>query len=500
MTQYSDKVMEHFNNPRNVGEIVNPDGVGHVGNPVCISPDTIICTNPDFKHIKDIKSGTNVLSHNGLYNKVIKLNKRFYKGKVYCLRIQNLGNITATPEHHILALKMHHLDRRYSKYKQFKPDWFCTEELQKGDVILYPIPRETSKIRKMAFDIDTPKWDFKSKPLPKKVSLSNDFLRLIGYYLAEGYVRTDKSKGTLGFVFGAHEKKYVKEVINIMWNSFNIRPAHVREHHNSLDLIFYSARLARFFAKHFGKGAGQKHLPHFIMKLSPDRQQHIIAGLWRGDGYIRQDSAKFCTISKHLSQQMEHLLMRQQIVFSYLTALQNGIHKESYHIYIKSIPSLKKLDKIIGTKIIFPDKKKKSLKAWYDDYYFYTPISSKITRSYKGEVYDLTIANTHSYISDSVCLHNCGDVMELYIKVENDIIVDAKFKTFGCGAAIATSSMVTELVKGKSIDEALKVSNHAVAEALGGLPPIKMHCSVLAEEALRSAINDYMEKKKNRNL
>ncbi len=89
----------------------------------------------------------------------------------------------------------------------------------------------------------------------------------------------------------------------------------------------------------------------------------------------------------------------------------------------------------------------------------------------------------------------CGDIMELYIKVNNGIIVDAKFKTFGCGAAIATSSMVTELVKGKSIEEALEISNRAVAEALGGLPPIKMHCSVLAEEALKSAIDDYLAKK-----
>jgi len=88
----------------------------------------------------------------------------------------------------------------------------------------------------------------------------------------------------------------------------------------------------------------------------------------------------------------------------------------------------------------------------------------------------------------------CGDIMELYIKVKDNIITDAKFKTFGCGAAIATSSMVTELVKGKSIDEALKISNRAVAEALGGLPPIKMHCSVLAEEALKSAIDDYRSK------
>jgi len=88
----------------------------------------------------------------------------------------------------------------------------------------------------------------------------------------------------------------------------------------------------------------------------------------------------------------------------------------------------------------------------------------------------------------------CGDIMRLYIKVKDGIITDAKFKTFGCGAAIATSSMMTELVIGKSIEEAKKISNAAVAEALGGLPAQKMHCSVLAEEALQSALDDYYKK------
>jgi nitrogen fixation NifU-like protein len=90
----------------------------------------------------------------------------------------------------------------------------------------------------------------------------------------------------------------------------------------------------------------------------------------------------------------------------------------------------------------------------------------------------------------------CGDIMELYIKVKDGIIEDAKFRTFGCGAAIATSSMVTEIVKGKSIEEALKISNRVVVDALGGLPAVKMHCSVLAEEALQSAIDDYASRTK----
>ena len=88
----------------------------------------------------------------------------------------------------------------------------------------------------------------------------------------------------------------------------------------------------------------------------------------------------------------------------------------------------------------------------------------------------------------------CGDIMQMFIKVEHDIIVDVKFKTFGCGAAIATSSMATELVKGKSIDEALTLTNSAVVEALEGLPPVKVHCSVLAEEAIKAAISDYYKR------
>ena len=89
----------------------------------------------------------------------------------------------------------------------------------------------------------------------------------------------------------------------------------------------------------------------------------------------------------------------------------------------------------------------------------------------------------------------CGDIMRMYLKVDdNGVITDCKFKTFGCGAAIATSSMATEMIKGKTLKEALRLTNKAVAEALDGLPPVKMHCSLLAEEAVKAAVEDYMKK------
>lgn len=88
----------------------------------------------------------------------------------------------------------------------------------------------------------------------------------------------------------------------------------------------------------------------------------------------------------------------------------------------------------------------------------------------------------------------CGDIMKMYLKIQDGVIEDVKFKTFGCGSAIASSSMATEMVKGRTIDEAMKITNKAVAEALDGLPPAKMHCSVLAEQAVKSALLDYSKK------
>ena len=92
----------------------------------------------------------------------------------------------------------------------------------------------------------------------------------------------------------------------------------------------------------------------------------------------------------------------------------------------------------------------------------------------------------------------CGDIMKMYLKIENDIVEDVKFETFGCGSAIASSSMATELIKGKPVEEARKLTNQAVAEALDGLPDYKMHCSVLAQEAIEAALKDYEENGKEK--
>lgn len=120
------------------------------------------------------------------------------------------------------------------------------------------------------------------------------------------------------------------------------------------------------------------------------------------------------------------------------------------------------------------------------------PYNDKVIEHYSNprNVGEIPNANGIGEVGNPVC----GDIMKMYLKIENGIIKDVKFKTFGCGAAIATSSVSTELIKGKTIDEALKLTNKEVVDELGGLPPVKLHCSVLAEEAIKSAIADYLRK------
>lgn len=494
---YSDKVMDHFMNPRNVGEIPDASGVGTVGNPICVTPDTLILINPGIKEIKNIPIGCRVLSHDGNYHKVATVHNRLYKGVIYSITINNLGKTFVTPEHHILALKCGERDK-FKLYKRIKADWFCAEELRKGDVVLYPILKTVQDVDKIDLGIAKPKWDFRSKALPQKIKIDNNFCRLAGYYISEGYARTDRSKGALEFVFNSKEKDYINDTIDLMREVFNVKPAKLTYAHRgtATNITFYSARLARFFAKQFGKGAQNKYLPFWMMQLPMEKQRNFLCGLWRGDGYIdlKRQRAKYVTISPQLAYQLRLLLLRQGIISNFSKGKSYGMHKESYLYYIQEDESLKKIIKIMKAAKTIEPKLLNKHKSWFDKKFYYTTIREVNSIKYTGRVYNLEIEGSHSYVSNALTLHNCGDVMKMFLKIENDVIVDAKFKTYGCGAAVATSSMVTEMVKGKTVEEALKISNKAVAEALGGLPPIKIHCSVLAEEALRSALKDYYTK------
>ncbi len=500
---YSEKVMELFRKPHNLGRMKNPDGIGKVGNPICLVPESKVQLNNHLENIVNVRNADHVLTHAGSYSNVSHSSKRNYSGEI--LKLTNkLGEVLVTPEHLIFAVKVPK-KRKYYDFevkKNLVPAWYHASSIEKRDIALYPILKEVKDVKELPIKFERLKYDFKSFPLPKKVNVDNNFLRLCGYYLSEGHISTRITKVYISFTFNINEEKYCKDVASIIKSKFGLNPKiDLNPHRKTARVYVYSAHLARFFEKLLGRGAENKKMPDFMTLLPPSKQTELIKGLWRGDGYVninrKYPRAGYVTISHELANQIKNVLLRLKIVPSvYVEDAKriNGInHKRSYRIHIGDKESLRKICKLFGIK--FKYKKQEKIHSWFDNNYFYTPITSKQGVNYKGVVYNLEVDEAHSFTTNAFCVHNCGDVMYLYIKVKDNKIKDVKFETFGCAAAIATSSMITDLAKGKTLEEAEKITRENVAKEVGGLPPIKMHCSNLAADALHEAIKDYQKKK-----
>ncbi len=505
---YSEKVMEHFKHPHNLREIKDADGIGKVGNPVCLPPNTLIHTNDSLAQINNLSRGSFVLGHNGLYNNVLSVMAKEYNGKL--IKIKNkLGSTYLTPDHMVYAIKVpktwwfsFHKNKR-----KLNLGWYHADELEKNDLVAYPIVKEIKDEKVLVFKQNKKKWDFRSIKIPEKIPLNEDFLRLAGYYLSEGSLKENVTKTYISFTFNTNEENLAEDVITITKNIFGIESKRkVKKERNTLVVEVNNVWITRLFSQLFGKGASKKKIPHQLMLLDPEKQKSLIYGLWKGDGYFnkKKPRAGYSTISEELCQQMKMLLLRQKIVPSiYIEEekiRQNIRHRKSYRIHIGERKSLEHLAKIL--KVDFKCSKKIATDSWFDENYLYTPITDVSKESYNGSIYNLEVENSRSYLTESLAVHNCGDLMWVYIKVEKnkqgkDYIKDIGVKTFGCVAAIATSSMITDLAKGKTLEEAKKITRDDIKDALDGLPPIKVHCSNLSADGLNKAIEDYEKKKKN---
>ncbi|HHT74624.1 MAG TPA: hypothetical protein GXZ80_01030 [Euryarchaeota archaeon] len=499
--QYSKEVMDHFTNPRNVGEMENPDGIGQVGNPTCLVGGSMVQLNNHYQVIEDVEENERVLTHEGVFSNIVRRSVRQYDGPVLTFK-NRLGSNTLTPDHLVYAIKRPPTQKYRStrNMKTLRPDWYHAEELERGDIVLYPVMKEIRDQDMVELNITNGKFDHRSHDLPEKVPLDADFLRLAGFYLSEGNSVTKVTKAHVCFTFHEDEVDYQNDVIRIVKDLFGLKASiKTSSKQKSCHISVDSANLARFFEATFGTGAENKHIPDFIMFLPPEKQVHLIRALWQGDGYVnlarKGPRACFTTISTQLAGQVKNLLLRQGIIPSIY--LDNGyesngtVHKDSYRVHVGDVLSLRKLCNILGIDCSLIPQHQRS---WIADGFLHTPLTGITTQHFNGTVYNFEVADQHSYTTDSLLVHNCGDLLWIYIKVENDVMTDVKFKTFGCGAAIATSSMVTELAKGKTLDEGLKITRRDIAEKLGGLPPQKMHCSNLAADALHEAIHDYLRK------
>lgn len=502
---YNKKVMCVFKNPKHMGVIKNADGVGQVGNPMCLTPETIVHINDDSVKISDIDASKKVLSHDGRFNQVKRKMSRKYSGDIVIIK-NKLGTTDLTPEHMIFAIrKPERWIYSYTKYKKLlAPAWYHAGDLRKGDLALYPILKEINDKKFIEMSQEKKKWDYRSIKIPNKIKVDADFLRLCGYYISEGHLRDKVTKTYLSFAFHIRENDLADDVERISNKIFGIKvKKRIIPERKTRVVEINNVFVARLIKSLFGKGAENKKIPKWMMLLPPEKQKHLLYGLWKGDGYFNAERprAEYVTISYQLAQQIKILLLRQKIAPSIYTEKEKMdkkgvIHKKAYRLHIGERDFLERLAKIL--KINFVPKRAESIKSWFDKNYFYTPVTKIGKIRYSGDVHNLEIENSKSYITESLAVHNCGDVMKVYIKVEKkagkEILKDVKVETFGCVAAITTSSVLADMAIGKTIDDALKISKKDVTEALGGLPLEKWHCSVLAVDALRSAVNDYRKK------
>jgi len=476
--------MKHFLRPKNQGRIKNADAVGEAGNILCgdvmkiylkigkkkgklfikdikfetfgcLPPDEEIVTNDGWKKISELRNDCLVLNSRGKLTRIKEKYVRDYEGLIlhFFPFVSPYNSFRVTPEHPILCIKRKWLK---SARKNGKSKWLRIDEKE----LLSTKPRYIRAI-------DVEEGDFLVFVINKRIegnkTFSSNLMRLIGYYLSEGYF---SSKGSIvAFSFHKKEKKYIEEVKRLIKEIVGKEPKE-RTRGNVTKVYICSRKLAKFLESVAGKYARKKALSLEILSLAPKKQWELIQTYFNGDGSLTRrrmndtPTYRLATSSKKLAVQLQQMLGRCGIFSS--------IKK------IKTKPS--KIDgRIIeGSEIYSVDfklKRKRNKFVRSKGKYFLIPVR-KITKEwYKGKVYNLHVeGNPKSYLVKGFAVHNCV-------------------------VAIANSSLLTEMVKGKTLDEVLKMKKDDLVKRLGKVPPIKIHCSVLALEALHEAIYNYLKKK-----
>lgn len=484
---YSKKTMEHFLHPKNMGEIRGADGVGKVGNPVCgdvmwiyikvgekkvggkkeeiikdikfrtlgcLPPEEKVSIGNDWVNISDISKGDMVLTSEGKRAIVKDTYKSEFDGKLIHIIpfVSRFNSFSVTSAHPVFCIKRKFLKQHRLSSK--KCDWLRINEnelvsskpyyveatyLEKGDYLIFPKRNEV-----------------KDNPIYTK-----NIMKLLGYYLSEGYVT---SKGTvLNFAFNKDEKEEMDEVKKILKEEIG-KYGSERTRGNVTEMRVCSSKLCRFVVSVAGKYAKSKKLSEEIMLLPFEKQWEMIKTYIKGDGntYVRREKESIThrmdTTSEKLAIQIQEMLARG----STFAPIKKFVRPPTF------IDSRKLKAHILYNISFKLERKHKFIKE--NEKYFFVPIRKLEARPFKGKVYNLEVSGkNHSYLVKGFTVHNCA-------------------------AAIATSSMVTELAKGKTFADAMKITRDNVKDALGDLPPVKLHCSNLAADGLHEAIYDYLSK------
>jgi len=488
---YSKKVLDHFFHPRNMGELPGANGVATVGNKQCgdvmkmyikvksrkskvkseeeeIIEDVkfqtlgclpfeeeIVLSGGGWEKIGKVSTKLNVLNGEGEETPVAEVFKREYGGPLLKIIpfVSPFNSFSLTPEHPILCVKREWVRgaRRSSPKCNWlqirdekellltRPTYIKAKELRRGDYLVFSYSRKVVDDR------------FFSKKM----------MKLLGYYLSEGYLTAND---VINFSFNKSERKLINEVKSLIFDLIG-KKASERTRGSVTEIRVCSKKWFDLFNSMAGKLARKKSLSPKILLLPFEKQWEMVKTYLLGDGdsYRRRPhnpkTFRIITTSRNLAIQIQEILCR------------GGI--------FSSIRKIFKTDCVIegrklkdSTQYLISFKLQRKHKFFHrHDKYFLIPIREIRVKNFKEPVYNLRVGfEPNSYLVRGFVVHNCG-------------------------AAIATSSIATEMIKGKPLKEAEKLTNKAVMEALGGLPPAKIHCSVLAEEAVKKAIEDYRKKK-----
>jgi 2-oxoglutarate ferredoxin oxidoreductase subunit beta len=380
--------------------------------PGCVLPGTLIHTNPDVKPIEAVKENHRVLGWDGRYHRITKVFSHHHQGLMYRVRAKCLGETTLTPEHPVLIAKRVH-PKRHNKSFEFM--WERADQIKKGDYLAYPIPAEVVPLAALEL-LPRKAQDRRGTPLPDRIPITPALLRLVGYYLAEGWIdQRSKAKNCLEasicFAFHLKEKEYVRDIERIVSKTFKLAVS-TREKPQShqIEVAIHSSRLARTFKEWFGSGAENKMIPHELMLLPPAQQGELLKGLWRGDGWIHPTRARanYKTISKTLREQIKLLLLRQGIVPSIYTELAKKGHREAYSVFVTGERDFQRLIEVLGLeRRSLPVGKPPSTVVGQN--FVMAPVADVETFEYDGLVWNLEVEDVHSYVSECATLHNCGD-------------------------------------------------------------------------------------------
>lgn len=387
----------------------------------CFTKGTPITTVCGESPIENVREGELVLTHRGRFRNVSHVQKRKYSGKLYKIRYygDTTQEIHVTEEHPMLVSR-----RRKEEFTntQWDTDWVPASAIRKGDYLAMPIDNRVEKKDEIVFPLFKGAGRHGFKEVKLRLKSDGDLFRLVGYYLSEGSI---SGESYVNFSFNKSEREPIEDVKHLVRNVFGKEPHEHEEYNGGISLTLSSVLAARFFETNFGRGAGNKHIPEWVMLESPKKQAELVKGAWLGDGSFMYERYKGGTkkmfrinsVSRRLAAQLRNMLLRLGVFASLHKAERSGNRKDMYTLYIGGrfiLPFSSTVGFDIGKAVSEKDLGDMKLLENLSSFanisggYAFVPVKDIDVEDVMNlDVYNFGVEEDESYVANNVAVHNC---------------------------------------------------------------------------------------------